>query len=108
MIIKLWRGEYGLAKTWWLFGVLGTLLLNMISGPLNVVVSGVSMSGILGIVLTLAALLVAVIGVCYGVVVTVGIVRSAQAYRGNRIWSRLAVGFTAIAWIGSIIYVAVS
>ena len=77
MIVKLWRGEYGLAKTWWLFGVLGTVLLNMISGPLNVVVSGISMSGILGIVLTLAASLVAVIGVCYGIVVMVRVVRSA-------------------------------
>ena len=88
--------------------MLGTVLLNMISGPLNVVVSGMSMSGALGIVLTLAALLVAVIGVCYGVVVTVGIVRSARAYHGNRVWSWLAVGFTALAWFSSIIYVAVS
>ena len=86
---------YGLAKTWWLFGVLGKVLVNTISGPLNVVVSGISMSGILGIVLTLVASLVAVIGVCYGVVVTVRVVRSAQAYSGNRIWSWLAVGFTA-------------
>ncbi len=106
MIVKLWRGEYGLAKTWWLFGVLGTVLLNMISGPLNVVVSEISMSGILGIVLTLAAVLLAVIGVCYGIVVSVGVIRAAQAYRGNRIWSWLAVGITALAWIGAITYVA--
>ncbi len=66
------------------------------------------MSWILGMVLTLAASLVSVIGVCYGVVVTVRVVRSALVYHGNRVWSWLAVGFTALAWFSSIIYVAVS
>lgn len=65
------------------------------------------MSGILGIALTLAAMLVAVIGVCYGIVVSVGVVRAALVYQGNRIWSWFSVGITALAWIGSITYVAI-
>ena len=106
MIARLWRGQYGLAKTWWLFGVLGTALLNLISGPLNATVAARSLDGIGGSALLLAALLVAAIGLCYGVVVSVGIVRAARAYTGNRLWSWLAMTATAAAWLGAAAFVA--
>ena len=105
-IPKLWRGQYGLAKTWWLFGVLGTALLNLVSSPLNAALAASSTDGIGEAVLIVAAVLVAVIGVCYGVVITVGIIRAANAYRGKRIWSWLAIIVTAVAWISAVTYVA--
>ena len=106
MVVKLWRGEYGLAKTWWLFGVLGTALLNLVSAPLNAAAAAVPMVGIDGIGLTLAVWLVAAFGLCYGIVATVGIVRAARAFRGKRLWSRIAVTVTATAWLGAAAYVA--
>ena len=29
--MRLWRGQYGLPKTWWLFAVLGVVLVNVAS-----------------------------------------------------------------------------
>lgn len=104
---RLWRGQYGLAKTFWLFGVLGTLLLNVISGPLNAFAATTSIEGIGGDALLIAVLFVAVVGGVYGVFVTVSIVRSALAYTGNRAWSWLAITVTAAAWIFTIGYFVV-
>ena len=108
MIIKLWRGQYGLAKTWWLFGVLGTALLNLVSAPLTAAAAVHPMDETEGIVLTLATILVAAFGLCYGFVASVGVVRAAQAFRGSRLWSRLAVTATATAWLGAAVYVALA
>ena len=108
MILKLWRGQYGLAKTWWLFGVLGTLLLNLISAPLFAIFSASAFGGILGIALAFAVVMITVIGVCYGVVVSVAIVRSAMAFSGSPIWSWLTVALMAFGWIGAITYVVMT
>ena len=105
IVSKLWRGQYGLAKTWWLFGVLGTVLLNLVSGPLNAVAAATPMDGIDGVTLGLAALLVGAFGIFYGIVVSVGIVRAATAYGGNRLWSWLAITATAAAWLGAAAFV---
>ena len=105
-VARLWRGQYGLAKTWWLFGVLGTALLNLVSGPLNAAVAATPTDGIGGSALLLAAVLVAAIGLCYGVVASVGIVRAAKAYTGYRLWSWLAVTATATVWLGAVAFVA--
>ena len=102
---RLWRGQYGLAKTWWLFGVLGTLLLNAISGPLNAFAATTPWDGISGVALLIAVGIVAAVGVIYGIVVTVSVVRAAIAYDGNRAWSWLAIMLTASAWIFSLGYV---
>ena len=108
MIIKLWRGQYGLAKTWWLFGVLGTTLLNLVSAPLNAAAAVQPADEIDGILLTLAAVLVAVFGLCYGFVASVGIVRAARAFAGERLWAWLAVTATATAWLGAAVYVVLA
>lgn len=107
VVTRLWRGHYGLAKTWWLFGVLGTVLLNAISGPLNAFAATTSMEGMGGVALLIAVVIVAAVGVVYGVVVTVGVVRSALAYEGNRVWSWLAVTLTVGAWLFALGYVIV-
>lgn len=106
-LLKLWRGRYGLAKTWWLFGILGTALLNAISAPLNAFAATSSMEGMGGVVLLIAVVIVAAVGVVYGVVVTVGVVRSALTYEGNRVWPWLAVILTVGAWIFALGYVIV-
>ena len=98
VVARLWRGQYGLAKTFWLFGILGTALLNAVSGPLNVFFTTTSMDGIKGVALLIAVVIVAAIGVIYGVVVTVSIVRAAFVYEGNRVWSWLAIFVIAGAW----------
>ncbi len=105
VVARLWRGQYGLANTWWLFGVLGTALLNLVSGPLNAAVAATPMEGIEGIALGVAALLVGAFGIAYGIVVSVGIVRAAKAYGGNRLWPRLAITATGAAWLGAVTFV---
>ena len=107
VVSRLWRGQYGLAKTWWLFGVVGTLLLNTISGPLNAFAATSPWEGIGEIALLIAVVIVAAVGIIYGVVVTFGLVRSAMAYDGNRVWSWLAITFTACAWIFTLVYILV-
>ncbi|MCY4095014.1 MAG: hypothetical protein OXG05_07795 [Gammaproteobacteria bacterium] len=107
VVSRLWRGQYGLAKTWWIFGVVGTLLLNAISGPLNAFAATSPWDGIEGVALLVAVVIVAAVGVIYGVVVTFGLVRSAMAYEGNRVWSWLAITLTACAWIFTLLYLVV-
>lgn len=107
IVLKLWRGQYGLARTWWLFGILGTALLNLVSGPLNATVAAMPMDGIGAITLGLVAGLLAAFGVCYGVVVSVGVVRAAVNHAGNRLWSWLAIALTAAVWLGAVAYVVV-
>ena len=104
-VARLWRGQYGLAKTWWLFGVLGTALLNLISAPLNAAVAAAAKDEVTPIALGIAALLVAAFGLCYGVVASIGIARAAMAYTGNRLWAWLAVTATAAAWLAAVAYV---
>ncbi len=53
------------------------MLLNLVSGPLNAAVGATASEGMGGIALRLAALLVGGLGIIYGVVVTVAIVRAA-------------------------------
>lgn len=106
VITRVWRGQYGLAKSWWLFGILGTALLNAISGPLYAFFTTASMDGIGGVALLIAVIIVAAVGAVYGVVVTVGIVRSALAYKGNQVWSNLAIILAGAAWLFALGYVA--
>ena len=106
VVATLWRGQYGLAKTWWLVGLVGTMLLNLVSGPLNAAVAATPPDGIGGIALRLAALLVGAFGIIYGVIVTVAIVRAATAYSGRRLWPRLTITATAAAWLGALMFVA--
>ena len=105
IVSRLWRGQYRLAKTFWLFGVLGTLLLNAISGPLNAFAATTPYDGFGGVILLMAVSFVATVGVLYGVLVTVGIVRSAIAYDGNRVFAWLAITLTVSAWLFALLYV---
>ena len=80
---KLIHGDYGLAKTYWLFGVLGSFLLTSLL-PL--------ISDELFLVLYLPVL-------SYCAVVYTGIWRAASKYQGPKYWAVLAKVAIFVAWI---------
>jgi hypothetical protein len=75
-LARLWKGDKGLAKTYWGYGFLGGLLWGI---PLSLVVPGS------GLAMTVVALFV-----IFLIVVNVGTWRSASQYKGPKIWSVLA------------------
>ena len=76
---SLWRGEIGLAITYWVFWVLGSCVIYMIAGALTAAITS-------GVVLVLGRLT----AVSYAVFVSVAIWRSAGLYQGPRLWAVLA------------------
>lgn len=74
MIAKLWRGDYGLAKTFWLWGVLVTVVLQLL---LNYLTGG-------------AALVISLLALIYAVLWSVSVWRAANKYPGRRLWPILA------------------
>ena len=87
-ISQIWKGQAGLAKTYWGWGMLGGLLWGI---PLSTVTPG---SGI--------AVLVLLVFVAYFFVVNTGIWRAAGQYQGLAVWAGLAkvaavIGFFSIA-----------
>ena len=113
MIPKLWRGQYGLAATWWLFGVLGGMLVNVVS-----IATTIALTFALGVVVPplaidagsiavgsafmtwgLAVMVVLWLNVGYAVVVSVGVGRAAGAYSGSRAWAWLATLAVAVYWL---------
>ncbi len=106
MILKLWRGQYGLAKTYWLFGVLGGFLANVVvtasAGALRAAMSGVvKPADIEGSIMALglAVVLVLCLSGLYAMVVSVGVVRAGRAYTGFRLWAWLATLAVVVGWL---------
>jgi hypothetical protein len=77
--VNLWRGNYTLVKTYWLFGIVGGLALGLAVGVLLAITTSVVLA-LFGIA-TLWA---------WQVFVSVAIWRSAGKYTGARIWKILA------------------
>jgi len=78
IFLRLWRGDVGLAISYWVFGVLGGFLWGIAFEMLDV------QNGSVGTFLLLA-------GMCgYYAVVYVGIWRAAEKYTGKKIWAVLA------------------
>jgi len=69
-------GNLGLAKTYWLFGVLGTLIMKLILTLL--VLSGVNPT------------LSIIIAIAYSAVVWIAVWNSASQYQGLKLWAILA------------------
>ena len=82
---KLIHGDYGLAKTYWLFGVLGSTVLSVF----------LMLSAVLAAELVIALYLVAL---SYAVVVLIGTWRAASRYQGPKHWAILAKLNTALGW----------
>ncbi len=72
---KLTRGDFGLAKTYWLFGVLVGLVVNIIS---------------VGIGSSVAFTLLVVAYTAYETPVLIGIWRASDKYQGPSVWAVLA------------------
>ena len=92
-LVRLWRGEHGLGRTYWLFGwvvalvyVLGDLLLDELDRR--------SSGGAWGV----AAIGAGVLYLMYHVVWTVGVWRAAWVYRGPVWLAVLAVLMTVASW----------
>lgn len=75
-ITKVWRGDAGLARTYWLFGVIGSFVWGLLLG-------GVKPGSILAIVAVVLFLV-------YIVMVNVGTWRAASRYDGPKVWAILA------------------
>lgn len=68
-------GDFGLAKTYWLFGVLGNFLISL---PLNL------LTGLVPIAVY------SLFSLAYGVTVLLGIWNAANRYTGFKLWAILA------------------
>ncbi len=72
---KLANGDYGLAKTYWLYGVLVGIVVNVISNAVT------SVGGVVILILAYTA---------YEIPVIMGTWRAANKYQGLKIWAVLA------------------
>lgn len=86
-ISKLWRGDYSLPITYWVFGVIGNIGLGI---PMNLVSAD-------GNPLLFYSLLTLVF--IYSIVVAVGIWRSATKYQGLSLWKYLAKFVAILSFI---------
>ena len=83
-VAALWRGQVPLAKTGWLYGLVGLLLLIVPLTVIPILGLGPSMRE------TMIALSVAIL--IYAAFIAVAIWRAAGNYRGRRAWRLLAKG----------------
>ena len=83
-LAALWRGQVSLAKTGWLYGIVGIMLL---TGPLILL-------PIIGLGAPLRELLLAlsVMALLYTAFIAVAVWRAADNYQGQRVWRLLAKG----------------
>lgn len=84
-IKKLWQGNYSLATSYWGFGVLGNIALAVPSAFIDNTSN------------TPANWALSIATLIYGIIVNVGIWRSATKYEGNAIWRVLAKVVVALA-----------
>lgn len=82
---RIWKGEFGLAETFWLYGVLALAALHFVG---QFVLLQIALAGAERIVALGLAFLTAAGG--YQVLVSVGVWRSAARYAGPRAWAWLA------------------
>lgn len=89
---RIWRGDAGLARTYWLFGILAGFAWAI---PMATVTPG-----------SIAAVVVVLLYLAYYVMVNVGVWRAAGKYSGPKVWAvlaRLAVAaIPALMVIGTI------
>ena len=89
---RLSSGDFGLAKTYWLYGVVIGVALNMV---LKVVTS----LGVLAVAIVLVTI--------YQAMVLLGVRRAASRYQGWKGWAILAKIATVLGWLGILASVGV-
>lgn len=82
---KLSNGDFGLARTYWLYGVVVGIVINL-------VIQVVPSIGAIAVVLALATV--------YQVMVLLGIWRAATRYQGRKVWAILAKFAAVLGWMG--------
>ncbi len=89
---RLASGDFGLAKTYWLYGLVISVAINMA----------------LKVVTSLGVLAVAILAVTlYQVIVLLGIWRAASRYQGWKVWAILAKIATVLGWLSVLASVGV-
>jgi hypothetical protein len=81
---RLWRGEIGLARTFWIYGVVVSAVLSQIAFRLNIIRPPRSAW------IDIAAPAVTIISGVYLLFAAVAVWRSASRYRGQAVWPILA------------------
>ncbi|TYC63819.1 hypothetical protein FMN52_00925 [Marinobacter sp. BW6] len=82
---KLVNGDFGLAKTYWLYGFVVGIVINVLT---RIVPS----LGALAVILALA--------IPYQVMVLLGVWRAAEKYQGRKAWAILAKVAAVLGWLG--------
>ena len=90
---KLIQGHYGLAKTYWLFGIAGGVVILILTSAIAFADGGIGM--LLGV--GLAAL-------AYFVIWAIGVWRAATLYQGRRLWAILAKVAVILGVLQSVLY----
>lgn len=85
---RLVRGEFSLPVHYWLFGILGNMLLNFAFSGFELVSNYNGMKFILGLMIV------------YNFPVLLGLWRAALKYRGPSIWQGLVLVSVVFGWIG--------
>jgi len=94
-LASVFRGEVGLAKTFWLYFVL-VFLVSYAIQPIFVFAGAAAWIGFV----------IAIASVVYLPLILIGVWRSARRYRGKRIWSVLA-RIVAVCYLGAFILVLI-
>lgn len=84
-VSKLVNGDFGLAKTYWLYGFVVGIVINVLT---RIVPS----LGALTVILALA--------IPYQVMVLLGVWRAADKYQGRKAWAILAKIAAVLGWLG--------
>ena len=93
---RLVDGDYGLAKTYWLFGVLVNVVFNVLFKVIESTASNPRQALAQMLILTS-------IGVAYGVVVIIGTWRASSKYQGPKFWAILAKIMVVIGIVGLVV-----
>ncbi|MCH7806716.1 MAG: hypothetical protein IH995_06180 [Proteobacteria bacterium] len=89
-------GKERLIFTFWIWGIIGLLVLLLLIGLLNVA---------FGYQIGWPMILLSFLVLGYWVIVSIGIWRSSSAYKGNQVWAILAKTTVVLAALGFILLV---
>jgi hypothetical protein len=89
-VLRLWRGEVGMARVFWEYAIAFGTLANLITTALAFGTYLATGSVLLGVIIFLLPL-------PYNVLIVVAVWRSASRYRGPPIWATLA-RVVVVAW----------
>jgi len=103
LFLTLWRGDISLWKTFWLFGIAALIVFPQLAIPAGLVGGLLHLSE--GVLIFFLSLLV-LIYMAYGILLIIAVSKSANKYRGPRIWASLAkLTITALVIIISFVNV---